>query len=343
MESARFDFDLPPALIPAAPPDNVPRDHARLVVLDRRDGRVEHRRFDDLGDYLRVGDALVVNNALVSQGELKGVSRGGPVRVTLCGPCEDGWCVLARPATRVRRGVAVRAADGAVRVTFRRPLRDAGMWLARVEHDGDLMALLDRHGDRHSPTLRALGDRRHVYQNVYATRPGALEVPSAGLHFTPELLDRLRTAGGVSVAPVTLNVGLTEVETYSHIAADRVEDHRVAAEWYEVPAATARAVAAARRRGGRVVAVGTTVVRTLETAGASGRVKPGAGWSDLYLRPGYDFRAVDVMLTNLHRPRSSHLVLVASFAGVDFVMRAYQEIVREGYRFDMFGDSMLII
>lgn len=235
------------------------------------------------------------------------------------------------------------------------PVRVDGMWLAQItaaSHEASLAELLERHGGRHAPNLAALEERRQSYQNVYACTPGSLEVPSAGLHFTPELLANLKDAG-VVVAPITLHVGLTEMLAYRHIQTAQVEDHAVAAEWYEVPPATARAINAARRRGNRVMAVGTTVVRTLETVAREprggvrdGRVATVAarrGWTDLYLHPGHRFKVVDLMLTNLHQPRSSHLVLVAAFAETALVTRAYRELIRARYSFDLFGDSMLVI
>lgn len=358
MKTARFEFRLPQRLIAKAPPDvrGERRDHARLVVLDRHTQRAEHRRFDELGDYLRAGDVLVVNDSMVMQDELVGETRDGPATVILCGQHRDGWHVIIEPKARAKRGAVVRVAGGALRVLLRKPVRVDGMWLARMTttaaaREASLAELIERHGMRHAENLAALGARRQSYQNVYARKPGSLEVPSAGLHFTPELLARLQDAGMV-VAPITLHVGLTEMGAYRHIRAAEVEDHSMTAEWYEVPPATARAINAAHRRDNRVVAVGTTVVRTLETvaveprAGRDGRVatvKAGSGWTDLYLRPGHRFRIVDLMLTNLHQPRSSHLVLVAAFAGAELVTRTYRELIRARYSFDLFGDSMLLI
>lgn len=343
MKTETLEFHLPEDLIPAAPPAGVPRDHARLAVLDRAAGRVDHRRFDDLGDYLRPGDALIIDDSRVMQDQLAGEADGGPMTLTLCGRRPEGWLVLADPAELAAPGVVIRAAGGAIRATLDEPWPGTAMWRARGDHEGDLPGLLEQHGARYSPQLRALDDRRQAYQNVYASRPGSLEVPSAGLHFTPGLLARLRDEVGVAIVPITLHVGPTEYTAYNHIASERVEDHRVVAEWYEIPEGSADAIAATRRRSGRVVAVGTTAVRTLESAAAAGgMVRPGAGWSDLYIRPGHEFRAVDAMLTNLHQPRSSHLAMVSAFAGADFTMRAYRDLVAVGYRFDVFGDSMLL-
>ena len=185
-----------------------------------------------------------------------------------------------------------------------------------------------------------------TYRNVYAREPGSLEIPSAGLHFTEEMLARL-VGGGVSVVALTLHLGLTELHEYRHIAEEDVEDHRVGAEWYRVKPEAARAINRARRRGGRVVAVGTSVVRALETVAeetkTGARVRAQEGWTELYIYPGHRYKVVDAMLTNLHEPRSSHLLLVAAFAGKEFTLDAYRELVRSRYRFDLFGDSMLLL
>ena len=348
MKTERFEFRLPQRLVRIAPREGTsePRDHARMVVLNRREGRVEHRRFDDLGEYLRPGDVLVVNDSLVMQDELRGESRRGPMRLILCGYHRDGWHLLAKPSTRAKRGVVVSVGDGAIRVTLRKKSLGTDMWLARLEHSGDLPELLERHGTTFAVDSARREATRHLRQNVYARNPGSVEVPSAGLHFTTALLARLESQG-VVVVPITLHVGLTEMSPFRQISTKEVEDHRVAAEWYDVSRTSAEAINDARRRKCRVVAVGTTVVRTLETVtSASGRVprvRAGRGWTDLYLHPGCPFRMVDIMLTNLHQPRSSHLVLVAAFAGVEFTTRAYRELVRTGYRFDVFGDSMLLL
>jgi S-adenosylmethionine:tRNA ribosyltransferase-isomerase len=347
MRAGVFEFRLPDRLVPSTLAPEKARDQARMVVLNRGESRIEHRHFYNLGDYLRPGDVMVVNDSLVMQDELNGASRGGPMSVTLCGLHRDGWLVLAKPASQAKRGVVVCVGEGDIRVTLRKQCPETGMWLARLEHEGSLLELLERYGTRHTRTLRATRKRRHLYQNVYANKPGSVEVPSAGLHFTNEMLAELKTKRQVTVVPVTLHVGLTEMSTYRKIESDEVEDHRVAEEWYEISESAARAINGARRQGGRVVAVGTTVVRALETAASSirskAKLKAGQGWTDLYIHPGFTFRIVDMFLTNLHQPRSSHLVMVAAFAGSDFTMRAYREIVRDRYRFDVFGDSMLVV
>jgi S-adenosylmethionine:tRNA ribosyltransferase-isomerase len=347
MKTADYHFHVPERLIPLSPPElrGERRDRARMVVLHRAERRVEHSRFDRLGQYLRPGDALVVNDTLMVHDQLKGSSRRGAVAIILFGHHADGWHAAVRPASRAARGLVVRIGGGELRaVLVKRTVED--LWLVRFEHDGDFYALLERHGERNLPLYKPLRERMETYRNVYAREPGSLEIPSAGLHFTEEMLERLLRSG-VLVVPITLHIGLTELQQYRHIAEDEVEDHRVGAEWYRVRASAARAINGARRRGGRVVAVGTSVVRTLETVAAEtragARVRAGEGWTELYIYPGHRYKVVDAMLTNLHEPRSSHLLLVAAFAGKEFTLGAYRELVRAKYRFDLFGDSMLIL
>ncbi|HEV3469645.1 MAG TPA: S-adenosylmethionine:tRNA ribosyltransferase-isomerase [Pyrinomonadaceae bacterium] len=347
MKTSDFQFRVPERLIPLSPPElrGERREDARMVVLHRGRASIEHSRFDRLGSYLRAGDVLVVNDTLMVHDQLRGLSSRGPVTLVLFGHHANGWHAAVRPAARAARGLVVRVGGGELRaVLVKRTIGD--LWLVRFEHDGDFYELLGRYGERNLPLYKPLRERMETYRNVYARVPGSLEIPSAGLHFTEGLLARLARAG-VSVVPVTLHIGLTELQQYRHITEEEVEEHRVGAEWYRVKPAAARAINRARGRGGRVVAVGTSVVRTLETVAAQtragARVRAGEGWTELYIYPGYRYKAVDAMLTNLHEPRSSHLLLVAAFAGKEFTLDAYRQLVRARYRFDLFGDSMLIL
>lgn len=349
MKTAEFDFTVPERLIPLSPPDlrGERRDHARMLVLRRAERRIEHSRFDRLGEYLRPGDVLVVNDTLIVQDQLRGESRRGDFTLVLFGQHPDGWHAAVRPASRARRGLVIEIGYGELKAELlKQTIGD--LWLVRFEHHEvfDFYELLMEHGERNLPLYKPMQERIEAYDNVYGREPGSLELPSAGLHFTKELLRRLRREG-VRVVPLTLHIGLTELQRYRQIAEEEVEDHRVGAEWYRVKASAARAINGARRRGGRVVAVGTSVVRTLETVAAEtragGRVRAGEGWTELYIYPGHRYKAVDAMLTNLHEPRSSHLLLVAAFAGKEFTLEAYREAVRDKYRFDLFGDSMLIL
>jgi S-adenosylmethionine:tRNA ribosyltransferase-isomerase len=348
VKTADFHFRVPERLIPLSPPElrGERRDRARMVVLHRDGNRIEHDRFDRLRRYLRPGDVLVINDTLMVHDQLKGHGSRGPVRLILFGHHPDGWHGLVRPAARAARGLVIRFGDeDELRAVLVKQTID-DLWLVRFEYEGDFHELLARYGERNMPLYKPLKERMDTYRNVYARVPGSLEIPSAGLHFTRAMLTRL-VRSGVEVVPITLHIGLTELSQYRHIVERNVEDHRVGAEWYRVKSRAARAINRARRRGGKVVAVGTTVVRTLETVAESTRVGPrvryGEGWTDLYIYPGHKYRMVDAMLTNLHEPRSSHLLLVAAFAGKDFTMDAYRELVRRRYRFDLFGDSMLIL
>jgi S-adenosylmethionine:tRNA ribosyltransferase-isomerase len=347
MKTSDFQFRVPERLIPFSPPElrGERREDARMAVLHRSQRRLEHSRFNLLGSYLRAGDVLVVNDTMMVHDQLRGRSSRGPVRLILFGHHADGWHAELRPATKAARGLVVRFGDGELRARLvKRTIGD--LWLVRFEHEGDFYELLARYGERNVPLYKPLRERMETYRNVYARVPGSLEIPSAGLHFTEELLARLVRAG-VSVVPLTLHIGLTELQQYRHIVEEEVEAHRGGAEWYRLTAAAARAINRARAGGGRVVAGGTSVVRTLETLAeetqAGAKVRAGEGWTELYIYPGYRYKVVDVMLTNLHEPRSSHVVLVAAFAGKEFTLDAYRQLIRARYRFDLFGDSMLIL
>ncbi|MGE5509189.1 MAG: tRNA preQ1(34) S-adenosylmethionine ribosyltransferase-isomerase QueA [Chitinophagales bacterium] len=342
MRVADFDYELPPELIAQTPAE--PRDSSRLLVLDRRTGAVEHRHFYDLPRFLSAGDLLVTNDTRVIRARLFGrkAEGGGKVEVFLLRPLSGSeWEALVRPGRRVRRGTALVFGEGELtaQVTGEGP---AGKRTVRFAGAGDLRATLDRLGQVPLPpyitTPLSDGER---YQTVYAEREGSVAAPTAGLHFTPELLERL-AAQGVGRASVTLHVGLG---TFRPVEVEEVEAHEMHSEYYEVSAETAERIRAARRSGGRVVAVGTTSCRTLETVAAlgGGEMVAGSGWTDIFIYPGYRFRAIDALVTNFHLPRSTLLMLVSAFAGRELIFRAYEEAIRERYRFYSFGDAMLIL
>jgi S-adenosylmethionine:tRNA ribosyltransferase-isomerase len=341
---AQFDYALPPDRIAQEPAE--PRDAARLLVLDRRSGISRDSRLDDLGASLRAGDCLVVNDTRVLPARLLGRIAGTErdVEVLLLHADGDEWAALLRPARRCPVGTTVVLADGAVRATVT-AREELGRARLRFDRPGPVEALLEAHGLPPLPPYiqryrKPGGEDAARYQTVYASRPGAVAAPTAGLHFTTELLTEL-TDRGIELHRVTLHVG---PGTFRPVRARRVAEHRMEAERFEVSRATAAALTRARREGRRVVAVGTTTVRTLETvAHADGSVAPGAGWTDLTILPGYRFRAVDVLLTNFHLPRSSLLLLVSAFAGRERVLEAYAHAVAAGYRFYSYGDAMLIL
>jgi S-adenosylmethionine:tRNA ribosyltransferase-isomerase len=343
----RFDYALPPDRIAQEPAEA--RDAARLLVVDRQTGAFRDARVADLRRYLRVGDCLVLNDTRVLPARLLGriEGTGRDVEALLLhpvGPTGEDWAALLRPARRCPVGTTIVLADGAARamVTAREEL---GRARVRLDGTGPVESFLDAHGlPPLPPYIRRYrkpgGEDWARYQTVYAVRPGAVAAPTAGLHFTTNLLAELR-GSGVELHRVTLHVG---PGTFRPVRARRVAEHRVEAERFEVSEATAAALSRARREGRRVVAVGTTTVRALETAARpDGGVAPGAGWTDLTIVPGHAFRAVDALLTNFHLPRSSLLLLVSAFAGRERVLDAYAHAAAAGYRFYSYGDAMLIL
>lgn len=344
MDTSLFDYELPPELIAQEPAE--PRDSSRLLVLDRVSGAREDRRFGELAELLRPGDCLVANRSRVIPARLLGVTESGehPVELLLLRPvATDRWEALVRPGRRCRVGARLDLAGGAARARVVGEGR-AGSRVVAFEGPWPVRELLERHGLPPLPPYIARHDApkpedRERYQTVYARDDGSVAAPTAGLHFTPELLARL-TRRGAAVHYLTLHVG---PGTFRPLRAERVEAHRMEAEPVEIPETTARAIGLAKRDGRRVIAIGTTTTRALEwAAGDDGSVRGGAGEADLFIRPGHRFRIVDALVTNFHLPRSSLLVLVSAFAGRAVVLEAYRHAVASGYRFYSYGDAMLI-
>jgi len=343
VRTSDFDYELPPGAIAQEAVE--PRDAARLMRLGRREGPPSDHRFHDLPRLLRAGDLVVVNRSRVFPARLLGRrGAGGRTELLLLRALgEDRWEALVRPGRRLRAGAVVTIDDGLAAVVETEGIGEEGrrrVWLqART---GSVAAALERAGHVPLPPYIRRPDRpddRARYQTVYARETGSVAAPTAGLHFTRALFEALGAAG-VAVAEVVLHIG---PGTFRPVTADEIEDHRLEPEPYLVPDETAAAVAAARGRGGRVVAVGTTVVRTLESAArADGTVAAGEGETSLVVRPGHCFRAVDALVTNFHLPRSSLLLLVAAFASRERVLAAYAEALRRGYRFYSYGDAMLV-
>jgi S-adenosylmethionine:tRNA ribosyltransferase-isomerase len=344
MDVGLFDYELPPELIAQEPAE--PRDSSRLLVLDRGRGALEDRRFADLPELLRQGDCLVANRSRVIPARLLGVRAdgGAPVELLLLRPVgAERWEALVRPGRRCRVGARLELAGGAARALVVGE-GSPGTRVVALEAPWPARELLERHGLPPLPPYIARHDApkpedRERYQTVYARDEGSVAAPTAGLHFTPELLARLE-GRGVAVHYLTLHVG---PGTFRPLRGERVEEHRMDAEAVDIPEATARAVEQAKHEGRRVIAVGTTTTRALEwAAGDDGRVRAGTGEADLFIRPGHRFRIVDALVTNFHLPRSSLLVLVSGFAGRDVVLRAYRHAVAARYRFYSYGDAMLI-
>jgi S-adenosylmethionine:tRNA ribosyltransferase-isomerase len=344
-----FDYACPPELIAQHPvPD---RAASRLLVLDRRDGSVAHRRFREFPDLLGAGDVLVLNTSRVIPARLHGVrDNGRPAEILLVHPEPDGtWLAMVHPGGKLKAGrrIWVGSEGGGAEVEI---VGVVGGGLRRVRFRRlDARATMERFGEVPLPPYiqRAPepGDRER-YQTVYARADGSVAAPTAGLHFTPDLLAAVR-ARGVEIVEVVLHVG---PGTFKPVEVSDPRDHVMHAEWYEIGEAAAAAINARRAGGGRAWAVGTTVARVLETAArtaapvlAPGVLGSGAGWTDLFIYPPYRFRAVDALLTNFHLPRSTLLMLVAAFAGYEAVMGAYREAVRERYRLYSYGDAMAVV
>ncbi len=346
-----FRYELPPGAIAQEPAE--PRDSARMLVHEVAGARTRHRRIADLVDELAPEDLLVVNDTRVRPARLFGRrSSGGRVELLLIAPAPGGaWRAMVRPARKLRVGEEFEVDGGWTARALERE-GDGAFWSIELrdpsDPSGSVPELLERAGRMPLPpyiTREPEGDPRdgmdrERYQTVYARESGAVAAPTAGLHFTPELLDELR-GRGVRRAEVTLHVGLG---TFLPVTAERLEDHRMHAETYTVPESTAQAVAACRRAGGRVIAVGTTSVRALEScAQVGGELVAGSGDTRLFLKPGDRFRVVDGLLTNFHLPCSTLLMLVSAFAGRERTLSLYLEALELGYRFYSYGDAMMLL
>ena len=337
---AAFDYDLPPGLIAQTPAER--REGARLLVLSQRDGAVAHRSITDLPELLAPGDLLVFNDTRVRPARLFGrIDTGGAVELLLVRERTGGaWECLGRPARRLRPGVRIALPEGA-HATVRERLAP-GRYAVVIGGTADVDTLLARHGELPLPPYIRRPDGplpidAERYQTVFARAAGAVAAPTAGLHFSPALLDLL-AARGIAHAFVTLDVGPA---TFLPLRED--DPTSLDGEWATIPAATVEAIAGTRAAGGRVVAVGTTTTRALESAAArAGGLAAGSFWADAFIRPGFRFAVVDALITNFHLPRSTLLMLVAAFAGRERVLAAYAEAVRTGYRFYSYGDAMLI-
>ena len=341
MKTSDYAYDLPPELIAQEPLE--PRDHSRLLVVDRTGEPLEDRHFYDLPDYLRPGDCLILNDSRVLPARLYGVKKdtGAAVELLLLTPRgKDRWEVLTGPGRRAKPGTTLVFGDGALTAHVLEVL-DGGNRLVEFQYEGNFFSLLESIGEMPLPhyITKHLDDSER-YQTVYSNRPGSAAAPTAGLHFTPELLDRIRKRG-VEIGFVTLHVGLG---TFRPVKADNITDHTMHAEHYELSQETADLINRTRERGGRVIAVGTTSCRTLESVGlTNGRVEPADAWTSIFIYPGYRFQVLDGLVTNFHLPESTLIMLVSAFAGYDRTMAAYAHAVKERYRFFSFGDAMLIV
>jgi S-adenosylmethionine:tRNA ribosyltransferase-isomerase len=339
MRTADFDYELPPELIAQHPPER--RDAARMLILDPGHGKLTHSMISDLPNYLEPGDLLVLNDTRVIPARLIGRrADGGEAEVLLLRPLAGGghrWEALIRPGRRLEAGSRVQFESSALVVA----VEERGDEIATVHLNGvaDPLAEVRRIGQMPTPPyIKERLDDGERYQTVYAREEGSAAAPTAGLHFTPELLTAVRERG-VGIAFVTLHVGL---DTFRPVRVEDPAEHRIHREWYRIDEVSARAIDKTHRNGKRVVAVGTTSVRVLESAANEGGIVAGEGWTGLFIMPGYRFQVVDAMLTNFHLPKSTLLMLVSAFAGRERILAAYKEAIEERYRFYSFGDCMLI-
>jgi len=338
-----FDFHLPPEQVAQAPAER--RDASRLLVLDRASGTLAHRTFADLVDYVPAGDALVLNETRVFPARLLGRrATGAPAEVFLLHPRggdEKVWTALVRPGAKLKAGRRVEIGPAlSVEILESTP---GGERIVRLHTELGLTEALDRYGQVPLPPYverTATEEDRERYQTVYARERGSVAAPTAGLHFTPGMLDALQ-AKGVRIVRLVLHVG---VGTFRPVETEDPAEHRMHSEWYQVSADAAATLNETRAAGRSVWAVGTTVTRTLESvASGDGTIHAREGWTDIFIRPPYRFRAVDHLVTNFHLPRSTLLMLVGAFGGYERVMRAYREAVERGYRFYSYGDAMLLV
>jgi len=331
-----FDFDLPSELIAQRPASE--RASSRLLHLDGRNGALEDREFGDFADLVQEGDVIVFNDTRVINARLHGAkATGGQVEVLIERILDDRHALAQVRASKAPKADSTLNLFGGMSV---RVIGREGMFY-RLRFESDLNAYLEQHGQLPLPPyIEHAPDQcdESRYQTVYARRPGAVAAPTAGLHFDEAMLARLRRRGA-SVAYITLHVG---AGTFQPVRTDDVREHRMLSEWFDIPAAAVAAIEAARSRGGRVLAVGTTTLRALESAAARGSLQVGYAETNLFILPGYRFRVVERLLTNFHLPKSTLLMLVSAFGGIDNIRQAYRHAVRSRYRFFSYGDAMLI-
>ncbi|RSI06685.1 tRNA preQ1(34) S-adenosylmethionine ribosyltransferase-isomerase QueA [Streptococcus sanguinis] len=341
MNTADFDFDLPEELIAQTPLEK--RDASRLLVVDKETGVFSDQHFDQIIDQLQPGDALVMNNTRVLPARLYGIKpeTGGHVELLLLKNTQgDDWEVLAKPAKRLRVGAQISFGDGRLTATVVEEL-DHGGRIVRFAYEGIFLEVLESLGEMPLPPYihEKLADRER-YQTVYAKENGSAAAPTAGLHFTEELLEQI-AAKGVKLVYLTLHVGLG---TFRPVSVDSLDDHEMHSEFYSLSEEAAQTLRQVKANGGRVIAVGTTSIRTLETIGSKfqGQIQADSGWTNIFIKPGYDWKVVDAFSTNFHLPKSTLVMLVSAFAGRSLTLKAYEHAIAERYRFFSFGDAMFI-
>ena len=340
MDVKAFDYDLPEELIAQDPLED--RSSSRLMVLDKKTGDIEHKIFRDVVDYLQPGDCLVLNNTKVIPARLFGVKEGTEAKIEILllkRKENDIWETLVKPGKKCKPGVKISFGEGLLTGEVLEVVED-GNRLIQFHYDGIFEEILDQLGQMPLPPYitHQLKDKNR-YQTVYAKYDGSAAAPTAGLHFTPELLQQIRDMG-IDIAEVTLHVGLG---TFRPVKVDTIEEHHMHSEFYRIEQSEADKINRAKANGHRVIAVGTTSTRTLESAAEEdGTLREKSGWTDIFIYPGYKFKVMDGLITNFHLPESTLVMLVSAFAGRDHVLKAYEEAVKEKYRFFSFGDAMFI-
>jgi S-adenosylmethionine:tRNA ribosyltransferase-isomerase len=343
MLTADFDYDLPQELIAQTPLPK--REQSRMMILHRRTGEIIHSRFEEFPDYLNKGDVLILNNTKVIPARAWGKIEGKEIEFLFLKESQEGsWEVLCRPAKKVKLGDVISFSPGfegkiaKVEPEGKRVIRfSSGNVLSRLKKIG--FAPLPPYIKRKKKSVELREQDLERYQTVFARKEGAIAAPTAGLHFTPQILERIK-AKRVQVAEISLDVGMA---TFQPIRARRVEDFNMLEETYSISRGASQTINEAKRESRPIIAVGTTSVRTLESAFRNEKIHPGRGSTNLFVYPGYEFKAVDRLLTNFHLPKSTLLMLVAAFAGLDFVKKAYKEAIRQKYRFYSYGDCMFIL
>lgn len=341
MDIEAFDYHLPEALIAQTPLKN--RDESRLLVLGRQTGDIEHKHFKDVIDYLDKGDTLVLNDTRVMPARLFGLKEetGAKVEMLMLTQISgNDWEVLLKPAKRIKVGNKLTFGDGKIVAECIEELNQGGR-IMRLYYEGILQERLDELGEMPLPPyIKERLDDQDRYQTVYAKASGSAAAPTAGLHFTDELLNRIKVKG-INIAFITLHVGLG---TFRPVSVDNIDDHEMHSEYYQMDQETAKLLNDTKSKGHRVISVGTTSTRTLETIMQTNEAfKAQSGWTDIFIFPGYTFKAIDGLITNFHLPKSTLVMLVSAFSSRDYILNAYQQAVKSEYRFFSFGDAMLII
>lgn len=340
MKTEEFNFNLPEALIAQHPLEK--RDESKMLKLNRVTGEIEHKRFYEISDNLESGDTLVLNDTKVIPARLYGNKKetGGKIEVLLVGEeREKTWLVMARPAKKLKVGTEILFKEGLLEGIVVEE-REEGLRLIKFQYTGDFYEVLDQLGEMPLPPY--IGETLQNpdrYQTIYSKNRGSVAAPTAGLHFTESVLQDLKDKG-INIVYITLHVGLG---TFKPVEADNVLDHKMHSEFYHISNEVADIINETKNNGKKIIAVGTTSCRTLESiAGLDGKIEAGSGWTDIFIYPGYKFKGIDGLITNFHLPKSTLIMLVSAFAGQDNTLRAYQEAIEQEYRFYSFGDAMFI-